>query len=444
MSIKSLTLNKDTKLLLTLYKRNYLISFIFYVFFILVLFFLYQFKNFFWQHSVYLFLSLLSGIGFFVLGIVFPPMGWLKVKLPRKISKDIIEEINLEGQLPSRFQLVAQLNLDKDLAKNVESILRIDYGVDKEIVKLNKISEKILNTADKFGGILSLSKAMLDIDEPLGDLKMTLRHLKRQNVIEEIDQNIYDFKGVREFSQEDEKIIKYAEKKNGKFTIEEIVKELPWSRKKIEVKLKELEQKGVALKDVKVGTVQWYFPGLISKKGGGTTTAENNPWITTSFDDNDKIRNKVYDMINQAETHIIITSYLFTDPILKDNKTVLQILEKRAQQDIDIVFLLGRIPPQYILKRLDQIESLRVFHCPRIHTNFIGIDKDFGILFTGDISTGDLGNIGSKQKNFEIASLVRDRKLIQTLYQIIRKEYCQKEKCERLAQKSCKGLTKLL
>lgn len=370
-------------------------------------------------------------------------MGWLKVKLPKKISKDIIEEINLEGQLPSRFQLVAQLDLDKDLAKNVESTLRIDYGVDKEIVKLNKISEKILNTADKFGGILSLSKAMLDIDEPLGDLKMTLRHLKRQNVIEEIDQNIYDFKGMREFSQEDEKIIKYAEKKNGKFTIEEIVKELAWPRKKIEVKLKELEQKGVALKEVKVGTVQWYFPGLISKKGAGTTTAKNNQWIGTSFDENDKIRNKVSEMLNQAETQIIITSYLFTDPILKDNQTVSQLLKRKVQEGVDTVFLLGRIPPSYILKRLDQIESLRAFHCPRIHTNFIGIDKHAGILYTGDISTGDLGNIESKQKNYEIASLVRDRKLIQTLYQIIRKEYCKKERCEKLANESCKGLTKL-
>lgn len=387
---------------------------------------------------------LVLGIVLFIFGVFFPPMGWLKVKLPRKISKDILEAVNLKGQLPSRSQLVTQLDLDKELAKNVESILRIDYGMDKEIVKLNMISEKILNTADKFGGILSLSKAMLEINEPLGDLKMTLRHLERQNVIEEIDQNIYDFKGVREFSHEDEQIIKYAEKKHGKFTIEEIMKELPWSRKKIEVKLNELEQKGVALKEVKVGTVQWYFPGLISKKDGATTTIDNDSWISTSLDENDSIRKKIYEMIQEAERKIIIASYLFTDPVLQDNKTVSQLLAEKARDDVDIVLLLGRTPPPYIIKRLDQIETLQAFHCSRIHTNFIGVDMRAGILFTGDISTGDLGNIPSKQKNFELASLIRDRQIIQTLYQIIKKTHCKEESCEKLAQNSCNGIKKLI
>lgn len=444
MTPDELSLSTGTKIFLSLYKREKLIRALFYLLFFGMLPLLYFYRVFFWFHPLYLGSVIFFMFLLLLLGTIFPSKGWLRAKLSKKISHDIIDHVTLQGQIQSSSQLIRQLHIDKLLARDVKSTLRVDYNVERELRKRDRITEKILKTADKFGGILSLSKAFMKANAPMSDLRATFSHLKQQGVVEEIEQNIYDFHGMREFSQEDEKIITYAEEKGGQFNIEEAMKDFSWPRRKIEMKLEDLAQQGVTLKEVKHGTITWYFPGLIRKKGKITKEKEvrHEKSLFTTFQ-GEELPEELQRVIAQADDELLLSSYMFTDPWIGENKRFHDLLESKVKEGVDVTMILGKKPSEAVLQNLRGIKKIETFLCPRIHTKVILVDATDGLLLTGNLTAAGTGFTRQDMRNLEAATSIPVQTLKQEITKIINGAYCTEEKCKKYKENTCQGIKQL-
>lgn len=186
--------------------------------------------------------------------------------LHEKIARDLLPSIRSEMRFVSISELVETLGIHHTLARKVLELLYFKFGLKSEISFIEKISKDIIALSEKLGGIITLTKAYLELNIPLEKLIVAFNHLERNKIVKKISEQMYDLRGVRKLSDEFIEILKFAEEKNGVLPLEDLIKRFNWPPEKIETSMLELEKMGIAIKDEDIGKVQWYFPGIYRRK----------------------------------------------------------------------------------------------------------------------------------------------------------------------------------
>ena len=179
-------------------------------------------------------------------------------KLATNIANDAIEN----GKFPTQLDLVKEFNLDMKIASNVYLFMK-NNGILDNLMFYERVQKKVVGEAEKFGGILSISKAYVNVNVPLGVIQKIFARLERMGLIRKVTGTVYDFRGIREFSDDQRKILEIAEANGGVLTIEEASKVLHENIEKINAILEDFENKGIAIKSIEKGAQVWYFPGII-------------------------------------------------------------------------------------------------------------------------------------------------------------------------------------
>jgi len=120
--------------------------------------------------------------------------------------------------------------------------------------------------AEKTAGLLSINKAIAVSKLPIPIIQKAFEYLEKQGLIKKVYENIYDFLGVREFSDQEKEIIKLAYNNSGQLTLEEISLKTGWNVETILSLLESLENRGIAVKATFHGKQVWYFPSIIQPK----------------------------------------------------------------------------------------------------------------------------------------------------------------------------------
>lgn len=186
------------------------------------------------------------------------------IKIIDGIARKVIQYSLDSGKFPLQVDLLNEYGLDVSTANIVYSYLQ-NKGLLDNLIYLEKIQQRIVKEADNNGGILSINKAYISLGAPLDVIKRTFERLEKQGLIRKITPTIYDFRGIREFSDIERKLIELAEMNGGTLTLESASKELKENIEKIKTILEDFEEKGIAVKGIHSGAMVWYFPGIIKE-----------------------------------------------------------------------------------------------------------------------------------------------------------------------------------
>jgi len=212
-----------------------------------------------------LFISVVDVALFFLMLKILGRLYVSSYKLKVEIANDVIHVSRDMGRPLTPSDILTHYKLTPELASDVYDYLSMK-GFLKEFALIEQAQKELISMAEKTAGLLSINKAIAISKLPIPIIQKAFEYLEKQGLIKKVYENIYDFLGVREFSDQEKEIIKLAYNNSGQLTLEEISLKTGWNVETILSLLESLENRGIAVKATFHGKQVWYFPSIIQPK----------------------------------------------------------------------------------------------------------------------------------------------------------------------------------
>lgn len=104
---------------------------------------------------------------------------------------------------------------------------------------------------------------------------------------------------------------------------------------------------------------------------------------------------------------------------MDDGQSLVDHLRRKASQDVEITVAVGSHPSTGLLEKLEGVNGLNIFFCPRIHMKTVISDGKTGMIQTANLTEAGVGCSEQKATNFEVSTIISPKKVQEGIMRVI-------------------------